>query len=94
MISFKVTCKAIKIIAWKVNKMDPGILCFHHCEHKVFCTVIPDHCPVCQQELDRYDYTLLPFRYVTFETILSYNLLHVGIFMCTDHSLASNWKSL
>ncbi|CAG5056621.1 unnamed protein product [Parnassius apollo] len=42
--------------------MDPGILCFHHCEHKVFCTIIPEKCPVCQQKLDRYDYKLLPFR--------------------------------
>ncbi|XP_050362310.1 MKRN2 opposite strand protein [Nymphalis io] len=42
--------------------MDPGILCFHHCEHKVFCTIIPENCPVCQQKLDRYDYNLLPFR--------------------------------
>lgn len=44
--------------------MDPGILCFHHCEHKVFCTIIPEQCPVCKQTLDRYDYNLLPFRYV------------------------------
>ncbi|KOB69131.1 Uncharacterized protein OBRU01_15835 [Operophtera brumata] len=42
--------------------MDPGILCFHHCDHKVFCTIIPEKCPVCDQKLDRYDYNLLPFR--------------------------------
>ncbi|KAI8427604.1 hypothetical protein MSG28_002097 [Choristoneura fumiferana] len=42
--------------------MDPGILCFHHCDHKVFCTIIPEQCPVCDQKLDRYDYNLLPFR--------------------------------
>uniref|UniRef100_A0A2A4K8T1 MKRN2 opposite strand protein n=1 Tax=Heliothis virescens TaxID=7102 RepID=A0A2A4K8T1_HELVI len=42
--------------------MDPGILCFHHCDHKVFCTIIPEKCPVCEQKLDRYDYNLLPFR--------------------------------
>ncbi|XP_053606931.1 MKRN2 opposite strand protein isoform X2 [Plodia interpunctella] len=41
--------------------MDPGILCFHHCEHKVFCTIIPEECPVCHHKLDRYDYNLLPF---------------------------------
>lgn len=42
--------------------MDPGILCFHHCQYKVFCTIIPEDCPACKQKLDRYDCNLLPFR--------------------------------
>ncbi|KAI8427608.1 hypothetical protein MSG28_002097 [Choristoneura fumiferana] len=38
--------------------MDPGILCFHHCDHKVFCTIIPEQCPVSLSplwEADRYN---------------------------------------
>ncbi|XP_017872844.1 PREDICTED: uncharacterized protein LOC108620451 [Drosophila arizonae] len=31
---------------------DPGILCFHHCNVKVFCFVLPLSCPHCNAQLD------------------------------------------
>uniref|UniRef100_A0A0A1X9X4 MKRN2 opposite strand protein n=1 Tax=Zeugodacus cucurbitae TaxID=28588 RepID=A0A0A1X9X4_ZEUCU len=31
---------------------DPGILCFHHCNVKVFCFHLPHRCPKCKQVLD------------------------------------------
>ncbi|XP_037960486.1 uncharacterized protein LOC119689676 [Teleopsis dalmanni] len=31
---------------------DPGILCFHHCNVKVFCFTLPLRCPNCESELD------------------------------------------
>lgn len=42
--------------------MDPGILCFHHCQNKIFCTIIPERCPSCSVPLNRHDFNLLPFR--------------------------------
>ncbi|XP_054741553.1 uncharacterized protein LOC129246875 [Anastrepha obliqua] len=34
---------------------DPGILCFHHCNVKVFCFHLPHRCPKCKQVLDTGD---------------------------------------
>ncbi|XP_036328915.1 uncharacterized protein LOC118741157 [Rhagoletis pomonella] len=34
---------------------DPGILCFHHCNVKVFCLHLPHRCPKCKQVLDTDD---------------------------------------
>ncbi|XP_067624439.1 uncharacterized protein [Eurosta solidaginis] len=34
---------------------DPGILCFHHCNVKVFCFHLPHRCPKCKQILDTGD---------------------------------------
>ncbi|XP_061400979.1 uncharacterized protein LOC133336716 [Musca vetustissima] len=31
---------------------DPGILCFHHCNVKVFCFTLPHICPQCKTALD------------------------------------------
>ncbi|XP_030383779.1 MKRN2 opposite strand protein [Scaptodrosophila lebanonensis] len=31
---------------------DPGILCFHHCNVKVFCFTLPHTCPQCNAQLD------------------------------------------
>ncbi|XP_001356626.1 MKRN2 opposite strand protein isoform X1 [Drosophila pseudoobscura] len=31
---------------------DPGILCFHHCNAKVFCFTLPHTCPHCNAPLD------------------------------------------
>ncbi|XP_017130158.1 MKRN2 opposite strand protein [Drosophila elegans] len=31
---------------------DPGILCFHHCNVKVFCFTLPHTCPHCNAPLD------------------------------------------
>ncbi|EDW64492.1 MKRN2 opposite strand protein [Drosophila virilis] len=31
---------------------DPGILCFHHCNVKVFCFVLPHTCPHCNEQLN------------------------------------------
>ncbi|KAH8377835.1 hypothetical protein KR093_007314, partial [Drosophila rubida] len=31
---------------------DPGILCFHHCNVKVFCFTLPHTCPHCNAQLD------------------------------------------
>ncbi|XP_017075262.2 MKRN2 opposite strand protein [Drosophila eugracilis] len=31
---------------------DPGILCFHHCNVKVFCFTLPHTCPQCNAPLD------------------------------------------
>lgn len=31
---------------------DPGILCFHHCNVKVFCFTLPHICPQCKTPLD------------------------------------------
>ncbi|EDV99322.1 MKRN2 opposite strand protein [Drosophila grimshawi] len=31
---------------------DPGILCFHHCNVKVFCFALPHTCPHCNAQLD------------------------------------------
>ncbi|KAH8255630.1 hypothetical protein KR038_007641 [Drosophila bunnanda] len=31
---------------------DPGILCFHHCNVKVFCFTLPHSCPHCNAPLD------------------------------------------
>ncbi|XP_017047523.1 MKRN2 opposite strand protein [Drosophila ficusphila] len=31
---------------------DPGILCFHHCNVKVFCFTLPHTCPHCSAPLD------------------------------------------
>ncbi|XP_075152352.1 uncharacterized protein LOC142226314 [Haematobia irritans] len=33
---------------------DPGILCFHHCNVKVFCFTLPHICPQCRTPLDTY----------------------------------------
>eukprot|EP00095_Tigriopus_kingsejongensis_P007551 snap_masked-scaffold104_size368486-processed-gene-2.8 protein:Tk07551 transcript:snap_masked-scaffold104_size368486-processed-gene-2.8-mRNA-1 annotation:"conserved hypothetical protein" len=41
---------------------ESGIICFEHCERKVFCFDLPETCPGgCAQALDQCDFTLHPF---------------------------------
>ncbi|KAK6619042.1 hypothetical protein RUM44_003424 [Polyplax serrata] len=41
---------------------DPGILCFQHCDKKVFCFELPEICPVCSKDLSTAQFKLLPTR--------------------------------
>lgn len=41
---------------------DPGILCFQHCDKKVFCFELPHECPICQTDLSEAQFKLLPIR--------------------------------
>lgn len=41
---------------------DPGIICFQHCDKKVFCFELPEYCPVCNRDLSTEQFKLLPIR--------------------------------
>ena len=42
-----------------------NILCFEHCEKKVFCVKLPDTCPVCQIAITQCNFKLPPFKLPT-----------------------------
>lgn len=46
----------------RIIKMDPGIICFQHCGSKVFGFSLPKICPVCDEDLEKANFTILPFR--------------------------------
>ncbi|XP_049812017.1 MKRN2 opposite strand protein [Schistocerca nitens] len=41
---------------------DPGVICFQHCDSKVFCFKLPEKCPVCQSPMANTVLPLPPFR--------------------------------
>ena len=44
--------------------VDPGILCFQHCDKKskVFCLELPDYCPICDSPMNSIELRIPPFQ--------------------------------
>lgn len=43
--------------------MDSTIICFQHCAKRVYCSEIPETCPVCQTDLFSKEFKISPFRW-------------------------------
>ena len=44
------------------SAVQEDILCFEHCDKKVFCIQLPDSCPVCQTIMTQCDLKIPPFK--------------------------------